>query len=78
MATCTTHCRRILEQMEKGISLFRSLQVRQTSKNRIQNFAVGDIVTLREDYHQYQWPMTRILVIEVETSNNQTSSTDGK
>ena len=56
----------------------QSLQVRQTSKNRIQNFAVGDIVSLREDYHQYQWPMTRIVVIEVETSNNQTSSTDGK
>ena len=56
--------------MEKGIS---PESTRQISKNRIQNLAVGDIVLLRDDYHQYQWSMTRIVVIEIDAKNDERS-----
>ena len=48
----------------------QSLQVRQIWKKRIENIAVGEIVLLRDDFHQNQWPMTRIVGIDTDAEND--------
>ena len=53
----------------------QSLQVRQIWKKRIRNFAVGDIVLLRHDCHQNQWPMARIVSIDTDAKNDVVSVT---
>ena len=50
-------------------------QVRQIWKKRIRNFAVGDIVLLRHDCHQNQWPMARIVSIDTDAKNDVVSVT---
>ena len=50
-------------------------QVRQIWKKRIWNFAVGDIVLLRHDCHQNQWPMARIVSIDTDAKNDVVSVT---
>ena len=53
----------------------QSLQVRQIWKKRIRNFAVGDIVLLRDDFHRNQWPMARIIGIDADAKNDVRSVT---
>ena len=48
----------------------QSLQVRQIWKKRIRNFAVVDIVLLRNDCHRNQWPMARIVGIDADAKND--------
>ena len=48
----------------------QSLQVRQIWKKGIQNFAVGDIVLLRDDCHWNQWPMARIVGVDDDAKND--------
>ena len=42
------------------------LQERQIWKNRIRNFAVDDIVLLKDDCHRNQWPVARIIGIDAD------------
>ena len=53
----------------------QSLQVRQIWKKKIRNFAVGDIVLLRDDCHRNQWPMARIVGIDADVKNDVRSVT---
>ena len=53
----------------------QSLQVRQIWKKRIRNFAVVDIVLLRNDCHRNQWPMARIVGIDADAKNDARSVT---
>ena len=53
----------------------QSLQVRQIWKKGIRNFAVGDIVLLRDDCHRNQWPMARIVGIDADAKNDVRSVT---
>ena len=53
----------------------QSLQVRQIWKKRIQNIAVDDIVLLKNDCHQNQWPMARIGCTDADTKNDVQSVT---
>ena len=73
MTTCTTYWRRILEQIKKGIS------PEPTSKadleKRMQNLAVRDIILLKDDCHQNQWPMARIVDIDADAKNGVRSVT---
>ena len=53
----------------------QSLQVRQIWKKGVRNFAVGDIVLLRDDCHRNQWPMARIVGIDADAKNDVRSIT---
>ena len=53
----------------------QSLQVRQIWKKRIRNFAVDDIVLLKDDCHRNQWPMARIVGIDADAKNDARSVT---
>ena len=48
----------------------QSLQVRQIWKKRTRNFAVDDIVLLKDDCHRNQWPMARIVGIDADAKND--------
>ena len=50
-------------------------RVRQIWKKKIRNFAVGNIVLLRDDCHRNQWPMVRIVGIGAEAKNDVRSVT---
>ena len=58
-----------------GKGFLQSLQVRQIWKKGIRNFAVGDIVLLRNDCHWNQWPMARIVGIDADGKNDVLSIT---
>ena len=73
MATCTAYCRRILKQMEKGISPESSSKADMAK--RTQNFAVDDIILLKDDYHRNQWPMARIVGIDADAKTDVRSVT---
>ena len=53
----------------------QSLQARQMWKKSIQNFAVGDIILVRDDCHWNQWPMARIVGIDADATNDVCSIT---
>ena len=53
----------------------QGLQVRKIWKKRIRNFVVGDIVLLRDDCHQNQWPVARIFGIDADAKNDVRSVT---
>ena len=48
----------------------QSLQVRQIWKKRIRNFAVNDIILLKDDCHWNQWLMVRIVGIDADAKND--------
>ena len=50
-------------EADGGKNFSRVYKVRQIWKKRMQNFAVDDIVLLKDDCHQNQWPMARIVGI---------------
>ena len=62
-----------MEQIKKGIS------PESTSKadleKRMWNLAVGDIILLKDDCHQNQWPMARIVDIDADAKNGVRSVT---
>ena len=47
----------------------QSLLLRQIWKKRIRNFALDDIVLLKDDCHRNQWPMARIVGIDADAKN---------
>lgn len=57
--------------MEKGIS---PDSTRQIQKKRIINIAAGDIVSLKDDSHQNQWPLVKV-DIYADAKNDVTSVT---
>ena len=57
------------------MEFLQSLQVRQIWKKRIRNFAVDDIVLLKNDCHWNQWPMARIVGIDADAKNDVRSVT---
>ena len=71
--TWPTYCRRIWSRWRK--EFLQSLHVKQIWKKGIQNFAVGDIVLLRDDCHRNQWPMARIVGIDADAKNDVRSVT---
>ena len=44
--------------------------MRQIWKKGVRNFAVGDIVLLRDNCHRNQWPMARIVGIDADAKND--------
>ena len=47
----------------------QSLQPRQIWKKQTPNFTIGDIVLLKDECQQNQWPMARIVSIETDEKN---------
>ena len=60
---------------ERNFSRVGISPVRQIWKKRIQNIAVDDIVLLKNDCHQNQWPMARIVCTDADTKNDVQSDT---
>ena len=56
-------------------NFLQSLQVRQIWKKRIRNFAVNDIILLKDDCHRNQWLMVRIVGIDADAKNDVQSVT---
>ena len=44
--------------------------MRQVWKKKIQNFAVGHIVSLKENFHWNQWPMARMVGTDADAKND--------